>query len=39
MLAATRAHTRFAHVWKVGDGKITSFEQIVDSVITAAAMS
>ena len=39
MLAVTRVHARFAHVWKVGDGKITSFEQIVDTVITAAAMS
>jgi ketosteroid isomerase-like protein len=29
---------RFAHVWKVRDGKVVSFEQIVDSVPVQAAM-
>lgn len=29
---------RVAHVWKFADGKVTSFEQIVDSVPVAEAM-
>jgi ketosteroid isomerase-like protein len=29
---------RFAHVWKLKDGKVQSFEQIVDSVPVQAAL-
>jgi ketosteroid isomerase-like protein len=36
---AKPVHARFAHVWKLADGKVTSFEQIVDSVKAAEAMA
>jgi ketosteroid isomerase-like protein len=32
-------HARFAHVWKLADGKVVTFEQIVDTVKTADAMT
>jgi ketosteroid isomerase-like protein len=33
------ARARFAHVWTVRDGKMTRFEQIVDSATFNAALS
>jgi ketosteroid isomerase-like protein len=31
------AHARYAHVWNVKDGKITSFRQYIDTLAIAEA--